>query len=234
VAINDNVTNPAATPDRFAAAHDALRADPAFQYRLTAPDPPPEPPKWLQALLEWLGEALAPVGRFFAWIGSFFPDAYYVRLLLWAVLAAAVLAIFWAAYKRIRFGHWRLRRPQQPLIESSPEEEDWMPEVAGVRSWLDEADALAREGLYGEAVHHLLFRSIEDISKRRPNAVHPALTSREIAASPAIPTRVRSLFTNIARLVERSLFGRRSVAKSDWLEARQSYADLAMVEAWRA
>jgi hypothetical protein len=103
-----------------------------------------------------------------------------------------------------------------------------------VRSWLDEADALAAQGKFAEAIHHLLFRSIEDISSRRPNLVRPALTSREIAASRAIPSRAGELFASIARLVERSLFGGRAVGEGDWLEARTAYADFALAKAWRA
>ena len=103
-----------------------------------------------------------------------------------------------------------------------------------VRSWLEEADALAAQGKYAEAIHHLLFRSIEDISNRRPNVVRPALTSREIAASRAIPSRAAELFAGIARLVERSLFGGRTVGETDWVEARGAYTDFALAKAWRA
>ncbi|MFL6730134.1 MAG: DUF4129 domain-containing protein, partial [Sphingomicrobium sp.] len=84
-----------------------------------------------------------------------------------------------------------------------------------------------------EAIHHLLFRSIEDIARRRPSAVRPALTSRELAASTAVPERARSLFAGIARLVERSLFGGRPVGEPDWVKARDSYAEFALAGAWR-
>ena len=87
------------------------------------------------------------------------------------------------------------------------------PDEMPMRRWLEEADALAAQGKYAEAIHHLLFRSIEDISSRRPNLVRPALTSREIAASEAIPSRAGELFASIARLVERSLFGGRAVGR---------------------
>ena len=33
-----------------------------------------------------------------------------------------------------------------------------------------EADALAAEGRFAEAIHHLLLRSVEDIGRRRPRA----------------------------------------------------------------
>jgi hypothetical protein len=114
------------------------------------------------------------------------------------------------------------------------EPEEWAPEEAGARSWLDEADALAREGRFAEAIHHLLFRSVEDIARRRPAVVRPALTSRELSAAQGIPARARELFAGIARVVERSLFGGRAVGERDWLTARQAYSEFALAPAWRS
>ncbi len=183
---------------------------------------------------KWLDHyVFEPIGKFLNWLGSFLPDASYARIFLWTVLGLAALALAWAIYNRIRYGEWRLRMPRLAPVTDIPVEEEWAPEEAPARSWLEEADALAREGRYAEAVHHLLFRSIEDIAKRRPNVVRPALTSREIGASQSIPSRARELFTAIARLVERSLFGGRPVGESDWLAARGAYSDFVLAGAWR-
>ena len=59
----------------FEAAHRALKADSAVQFNLTRPDPPPQPPPWLKELLEWLGEVLKPVEKFFAWVGKLMTEA---------------------------------------------------------------------------------------------------------------------------------------------------------------
>jgi hypothetical protein len=209
-----------------------MRADSSIQFDLTPPNPPPHAPGWLHAFFRWLGKVLEPVGRFLRWIGSFVPDAPYARILLWTVLAAAAAALGWLVYNRIRYGEWRLRRRWSPPAEMEAEE-DWAPENQAAQSWLDQADQLAREGRYAEAIHHLLFRSVEDIARRRPNVVRPALTSRELAASQALPARARELFASIARLVERSLFGGREVGEPDWLSARESYANFALPGAWR-
>ena len=220
--------------DRFGQAYAALRHDSSIQFNLAPPPQPPKPPAWLREVLHWLGEALEPVGRFLKWLGSFFPDAAYARFLLWAVIAVGAAVLLWALYNRIRFGEWRLRLPRLATpIELSPEQE-WAPDEEGVRSWLDEADALAGEGRFAEAIRHLLFRSIEDIANRRPTLVRPALTSRELAAASAVPARARGLFAGIAGLVERSLFGGRPVDDRDWSEARQAYSDFALPSAWRA
>ena len=228
------MTNTAGDADRFAAAHEALKADKTVQFDLTSPPAPPQTPEWLRAFLNWLGEMLEPVGRFFRWIGGFMPDAPAARIMLWSLLAIAVAFILWTIYLRLRTGEWRLPRIRRAPVPEMAEEEQWTPGHEPVHSWLREADELAGQGRFAEAVHHLLFRSIEDISNRRPNAVRPALTSREISAAEVIPNQARGLFTGLVSLVERSLFGGRPVGEEDWTTARAAYADFALPQAWRA
>jgi hypothetical protein len=220
--------------DNLARAYKNLRQDSSIQFNLTPSPPQPKPPAWLEALGRWLRDHIFdPLGKFLGWIGSFLPDAPYARIILWSVLVVAGLALAWAITNRLRFGEWRLKLPRLAPATVIAPEEDWAPEEAPARSWLQEADALALEGRYAEAVHHLLFRSIEDIATRRPMLVRPALTSREIGASAGIPSRARDLFAAIARLVERSLFGGRPVGEKDWLKARGAYSDFALAGAWR-
>ncbi|WP_443025406.1 DUF4129 domain-containing protein [Sphingomonas sp. RB3P16] len=224
-----------AAPDRFAAAHAALTADPSVQFTLQRAPPPPQPPLWLKQFAEWLVWALRPVGRFLMWIDSFFPRLPYARILLWTVLVVAVATLLWVVYQRVRHGEWRWprrfgRRATQVALD---EAQEWAPEAAPAHEWLREADALAADGHYAEAVHHLLRRSIDDIARRRPRLVRPALTSRELSAADAIPPSARDLFAGIARLVERSLFGGRPVDAADWRTARAAYSDFALPGTWR-
>jgi hypothetical protein len=223
----------AATAQQFEAAYKSLRADPSVQFNLTPAPSEPKPPAWLEAFFKWLGELFEPVGRFLQWLGNFLPDAAYARIFLWTVLAIAALALGWALYNRLRHGRWTLRHAQA-TEPAELDDQEWIPEEQLSRSWLQEADALAREGRYAEAAHHLLIRSVEDIASRRPNLVRPALTSREIARAQGLPQRAGELFAGIAALVERSLFGGRPVAESDWLEARERYSTLALAGSWRS
>ena len=221
--------------DRFSQAYKGLRADHSVQFNLVPPDKPPEPPAWLKSLGRWLQDHIfEPIGKFLGWIGSFFPDAPYARIFLWSVLAIAALALAWAVYNRLKHGEWKLTLPRRARPADIAADDEWMPDEHPAREWLEEADALAKQGKFAEAIHHMLFRSIEDISNRRPHLVRPALTSREIAAANAIPARARELFASIARMVERSLFGGREVGESDWVEARSAYSDFAVAGAWRA
>jgi Domain of unknown function (DUF4129) len=142
--------------------------------------------------------------------------------------------LLWLIYTRFREGEWRLPRRRSKAVAVAAVDEEWTPEAAPVRAWLEEADRLAAKGLFAEAIHHLLFRSIEDIAQRRPKLVRPALTSRELARAEALPDPVRDLFARISALVERSLFGGRSVGPEDWQSARAAYADLVLPRSWRA
>ena len=221
------------TGDRLAAAHRALLADPDVQLRLQAADPPPKPPAWLKAALDWLGDLFAPVGRFLRRLFSWAPDLPYASILFWGMLAIAAALAGWMVWTRVQEGAWRLPRRRRSAAEAVADEEVWTPAAAHSRAWLKEADELAAAGRYAEAAHHLLRRSVEDIARRRPQLARPALTARELAAADAIPPAPRDLFSSIARLVERSLFGGRPVSADDWTRARASYADMVVARAWR-
>jgi hypothetical protein len=223
-----------ASDPQFRQAWRALRGDGSVQFDLTPAAPPPHAPDWLRTLGRWIGEAFRPIGRAIDWITSLMPEAPYARILLWAVLIAGALALIALVVQRLRTGEWRLalwRRRGGAGIEAVAE---WLPEAAPARAWLEEADALAARGEFAEAVHHLLRRSIEDIAWRKPQLVRPALTSRDIAAAPAIPGEARSLFMRIVAIVERSLFGGRPVSADEWSATRAAYADFALPKAWRA
>jgi len=221
--------------ERFAAAHRALRANPDIQFELKRSAPPLQTPAWLRALGEWLRNVFRPIGRFLEWLGGFIPDAPYARILLWSVLAMGLAALCWTIWTRAKEGAWRMphlrRRPGADVIQA---EEEWRPEAAPVRAWLEEADAFAEQGRFAEAAHHLLLRSVEDIGRRRPGLVRPAITSRDLANASALPQRARQLFSGIASVVERSLFGGRAVDAGDWAECRAAYADFARTAAWKA
>jgi hypothetical protein len=224
----------AADGDRFAAAHAALRADSSVQFTLTRAAPPPRPPEWLTHVLEWLAHVLKPVARLIGWIFRQMPQAPYARIFLWTLIAALIVLLGWVVYQRIRHGEWRWphrrgTRQTEPVVPDP----DWHPDATPAQAWLREADRLAADGRYAEAAHVLLIRSIDDIARRRPRAVRPALTSRELSEADAVPPAARRLFAGIATLVERSLFGARAVDASDWASARAAYEDFALPQAWR-
>jgi len=216
---------------RFIEAYRALRDDPSVQFELSPLQPRPNLPRWVETLGHWIEILLRPVGRLIRWIGDLMPRAPYARILLWTMLALLAAAILWVVIERVRSGIWRLPRHRRALVEPPPAV-DWISAAGSSRAWLQEAEALAAGGNYAEAVHHLLRRSVEDIAKRHPRSISPALTSRDIAADLGIPPRARTIFTTIARTVERSLFGGGAVDATDWSVCRVAYADLTHRATW--
>lgn len=216
--IGDAVDGAWTTPDpgastipdsEFAEAHRNLIADNSIQFQL----PHEEPVEPSPVVVDFVG-ALLPV----------------LQVLFWAVLGAAALYLLYAIATRLSGAEWPWRRRRREQID---EAQDWRPDAAPARQLLGDADALAATGRYSEAARLLLYRSIEDIDARRPDLVRPALTSRDIAALPAIPERPRSAFAGIAMLVERSLFAGRPLGESDWSACRAAYEDFAFAEGWR-
>ena len=201
---------PPIDPGAFAEAHRRLLSDRSIQFDLPS-YAPPEPPAWLATLWHWL-KAGAP----------------FFRILFWLALAALVFFILYALYRKATGREWRAWRRRAADTAA-----DWRPDEAPARQLLAEADQLAARGLFSDAAHLLLFRSIADIDARRPDLVGPALTSRDIAGLAAIPDRPRHAFARIATLVERSLFALRPLGEGEWRDARSAYEDFAFAEGWR-
>jgi hypothetical protein len=104
--------------------------------------------------------------------------------------------------------------------------------VALIHALLSDADRLAGEGRYAEAIHLLLFRSIEDIDAKRPHAVKPALTSRDILELQALPSAARRALSRLVTTVEWSFFGGRPVDATDFSACRRAYEEFAFPESW--
>lgn len=204
--------------EAFERAHREYLRDGALQLQRpeqeeTRIDPSP-PPDWLQS-----------IGRFLEWLGPLF------RTLFWLAAIIVALALIWFLFGeaiRMRLGFQRKPKetPQDDILT------DIRPDAGRARSLLEEADALAREGRFAEAVHLLLFRSIEDIQEHLEGGVPPALTAREIAGLGQLPDRARRALRPIIQIVEHSFFGGRPVDASGWASARRSYEDFAFGEGW--
>ncbi|WP_380872596.1 hypothetical protein ACFB49_35180 [Sphingomonas sp. DBB INV C78] len=195
----------------FVAAHDKLRADTAIQFDMPAIKPPEPPPQWLVNLFK----AIAP----------------YMEYIAWGLLIAAGLALLYVVARHLLENGLPFARRAAKTVEHV--EPEWRPEAGPARQLLREADALAAAGRYAEAVHLLLYRSIEEIERRRPHLVRPAFTSRDIAAADGLPGETRRVFSRIAAVVERSLFGGSDVDADGWQAARAAYEDFALPQAWR-
>lgn len=202
---------PFGDPASVDAAHRAIRADPTIQYDLPwyKPDVAP-PPRWLVELFQ-------AIGRFVEWVGGGW------NVLLWLAIAAALLTVALILFRPAR--EWLAARfGKTPPAEPA----HWTPQAAAARALLDEADALAAQGRYAQAVRLILHRSIEDIEAWRGDPLRPSLTSRDIARFDGLPDTARGIFARIVADVERSLFGGSPLREGDWTRARADYAAFAL------
>jgi len=188
----------------FVDAHRQMLADPTLQFELEAFAPPPPPPPWPQWLIDFLN-FLAPLMQWVFWGG--------VALLGLIVVVMIVREI--ARRLPERAGEAE-KTSEAPRPEFRPQKER-------ARALLEEADRLAREGRFSEAVRVLLHRSIEDIERAFPLSVHIAMTSREISRIEPLSAHGRNVFSGIAHAVETSLFGGAPLDAARYAQCRSAY-----------
>lgn len=192
-----------------------VRDNSDIQYEKVAPDPPEEPPEWLMSL----GRAL---NNFFGDIAPYLVSAWpFIRIFLIAALIVGVLILIWKIVTTF-------------LHRESDEKEEryWQPDQQVARKLLDEADALAAQGNFDEAAHLLLYRSIEDIQRKRPQLLRPSNTAREIGHFEALSQGARETFGIIANHVEHSLFAAHPLDRNAWQESREAYGRFAFKGNW--
>jgi hypothetical protein len=192
---------------KLAAAHEALRRTSGVQFDFPGL-PQQRPPGWIEPLMRFI-EAIAPA----------------LKYLVWAGLIAGAALVLWFVVQELAPERRGRRTELSPM--------DWRPEPLAARGLLQDADALAAEGRFAEAIHMLLFRSIDHLSAKRPGLVKPAFTSRDIARLQALPETPRHAFTRLAQAVEHSLFGGRPVDAEAFQRARGDYEAFAFAESWR-
>ncbi|MEM1148605.1 MAG: hypothetical protein AAGH49_12490 [Pseudomonadota bacterium] len=207
--------------DRLDRAMAIYEADESLQR--TRPEAPPED-------VEGRSRNTSPNPIAWAIAGFFRSIGGLLGYLLAAIVLIAILAGLYMAFGE----SLSLRRRQKeksalPDVSMTP---NLRPEQKRARALLEDADALAAQGQYAQAVHLLLFRSIDDIQEKRSGIIGRSLTAREIGALGVLPDRVRGALLPIIRIVERSFFGGASVTEAGWKEARASYEEFAFGEAW--
>jgi hypothetical protein len=187
----------------FESAHRELLADPSLQFSFEQLEPT-QPPQWLN----WLIELLRVIG----------PFLYYI---FWAGVAVVAAMIIYAIVTELA------RRFPQTKAEEKPQADipvpEFRPAAARARALLEEADRLAREGRYGEAVRILLHRSIEDMDQAYPATIMPSMTSREISLLQYLSIQGRATFVKIAQAVEASLFAGRPLTAEQFADCRKAY-----------
>lgn len=214
----------AQSDDGFDEAFRALKRNENLQFEMPVPPPidtapPPDTPGWLRAIADFFT-------AIFSFLAPILPYIFY------GLLALGVGTILYFILRDV-IG---LRLPEKP--DTKPAEADvtplYAPSTDEARILLGAVDALAAEGKYAEAVHTLLYRSIQDIDLKRPNQIRRSLTSREIGQLDILTPDARSAFSLIGRVVETSFFGGRALGQGDFQKCRDAYEQFAVPKAWAA
>lgn len=199
---------PAADPDKLEQLHRQLLGDPTLQFHFEHMEPPKptEPPDWLVRLIE----LVAPLLSYIFWAG------------LLAVAALIAYALISEVLRRLPATQEEAKQDELPPVP------EYRPATERAHALLEEADRLAKEGRYGEAVRVLLHRSIEDMETAFPASIAPSMTSREISTVEHLSTQGRATFTKIARAVEYSLFAGHPLSSDTYVECRRAYESFAL------
>ena len=112
----------------------------------------------------------------------------------------------------------RGRRKYRPVAEQAP---------AGAQidepTILDEADRLAAEGRYSEAIHVLLLTGLDHAARHASRRIPPALTSREILRALPLAAAMADALRVLVGLSERGHFGGRALSEADYQESREKF-----------
>lgn len=148
------------------------------------------------------------------------------KVIFWgALVGLAGLFLYFIVREilRIRKQSFKKQKTEEPEVAPEP----YRPDEKTARIVLEDADRLAAQGRFDEAVHMILFRSIQDISEKRPGLISRSLTSREIANLRILSKNARAGFALIGDMVEKSFFGRSQLNQTDFERSKQAYKDFA-------
>jgi hypothetical protein len=143
-----------------------------------------------------------------------------IRFMLWGAVIVGIVVIVWSL------------RDSLPVISRSrkiiaPEQ---APTAMAQSNRMDEAqleaDDLARQGHYGEAMHVLLLKSLNEIRRQLGISFAVSLTSREILRRVQLSDVGRQSLSAIIRSVELTYFGGEDAGRNDYSDCRSNFETL--------
>ncbi len=149
-----------------------------------------------------------------------------VEIMFWLLIGVGVLlAVF---YLGREVPAWLGRRRQlkagaTPMVQGSPLAAD-----SQLLDALGQADRLAAEGQFAEALHLLLLHSIDYLKRHLGGVYGPSSTAREILRRAQLPDAGRSSLGAIVDAAEVSYFGGRPVDDGIYAACRRHYQSFAL------
>jgi hypothetical protein len=133
------------------------------------------------------------------------------QALMWVMIGVAILllALFLASELR----GWQADEASGDAATAVAPGED---HAAVIERPLGDADTLARSGKYGEAIHVLLLRTLEELVRRLDRPLPRSLTSREILTQVTLGLEARDALAHLVTAVEVSHFGGSEPGEGDY------------------
>lgn len=186
--------------DSLQSVIDAVFSSPAYQWE-SRPDPLGPLRRLWMGLFDWLGQ-----------LRSENPEVF--RLVTWALVTLLVLILLhaaWVAFRTIRGGSGRSTRQAQ-FVAPPPRDAAW---------YAAEAERLAANGRYAEAMQTDFLRLVLELEGRRVLRFHPSTTPSEYVRSADLSDGGRVEFHELVRRMYSYAFARVP-------------CDRAAFESWRA
>jgi hypothetical protein len=146
----------------------------------------------------------------------------YAKLILFAsvgIIAAVVLI-------NLKNNLWSFSRSQK-LSFGGDKMADPSGAVARMEQAQAEAEDLAGEGSFAQAMHMLLLRSVNEMRGRLSSPIAASLTSREILSHLGLSAEEREAFAAIVGCVEISYFGAHTPGEDEYTACRGNFDALA-------
>jgi Domain of unknown function (DUF4129) len=158
-----------------------------------------------------------------------------VKLVVWAMIAIAIgLVVFFLgglAWDLLRGRSGFKRKHRQKVEGPTFVETPLATRRTAEERTLAEADKLAAEGRFSEAIHLLLLVALERLRRELGPRIAPAMTSREVLRLAPIPGEAAAPLTRMVALSEINHFGGRRAAAQDYGACRSDFLQFSGLEA---
>ncbi len=167
----------------------------------------------LEKLGEWLNRLWANAAKLqvhAAWVG---------RAIVWGFILAVCVGLVWGLMQLERRWRIRLVPDTDALAAGAASARDW-------QLWLKDARRSAAAGQWREAVHFVYWAAISRLESKRLWPADRARTPREYLALVAAEDPRRAGLATLTGSFERTWYGGRAAAESDYLKAEELAAGL--------
>jgi len=195
-------------PDSLRAVLDTVFAAPEYRW-VERPNPLAFLLRWWEALRDWLDRLRAT-----------HPDLF--QLVLWGLILVLVAILV--------HGFWVLAQTVRAAGAPPSAGEGTAPEVHGAAWYRREAERLAAERRYPEAMQAEFLALVLELDHRRVVRFHPSKTPNEYTYEPGLSATSRETFRGLVRALYRYAFARQPCGERDFL----AWRDLAVPERYAA